>query len=67
MADIVMFPKDDRELKSPQTDMSNDTFLLDEGLDMLAAYRLIRDASVRASLRQLAKTLAESSPSTPST
>ena len=59
MADIVMFPQDGTG-EEDQASASGDTFLKDEGLDLLAAYRRISDPSVRMSLMQLVKTLAGS-------
>ncbi len=57
MADIVMFPRDTGS-EEDQPPFPGDTFLKDEGLELLAAYRRISDPSVRMSLMQLVKTLA---------
>ena len=61
MADIVMFPQDGGTDEDDSTSR-NDSFLKDEGLDLLAAYRRINDPSVRMSLMQLVKTLAGKAP-----
>ena len=57
MADIVMFPQDGGVDDNEPT-FQSDTFLKDEGLELLAAYRRINDLSVRLSLMQLVKALA---------
>ena len=57
MADIVMFPQDGG-MEEDELTFHNDSFLKDEGLDLLAAYRRISDPSVRLSIMQLVKTLA---------
>ena len=58
MADIVMFPQDGTVTEEEAATFEHDTFLRDEGLELLATYRAIKDPSVRASLMQLVKTLA---------
>ena len=57
MADIVMFPQDG-SVDDIEPTFQSDTFLKDEGLELLAAYRSINDLSVRLSLMQLVKALA---------
>ena len=57
MADIVMFPQDSGAGETDST-IRGDSFLKDEGLELLAAYRRITDPCVRMSLMQLVKTLA---------
>ncbi len=61
MADIVMFPQEGGTDGGESTSR-DDSFLKDEGLDLLAAYRRINDPSVRMSLMQLVKTLAGKAP-----
>ena len=58
MADILTFPLDGPASEDESMMMETDTFLKDEGLDLLAAYRAIQDPTVRASVMQLVKTLA---------
>ncbi len=57
MADIVMFPQDGGMDENEPT-FHHDTFLKDEGLELLAAYRRISDPLLRMSLMQLVKALA---------
>ena len=61
MAEIVLFPSDTTVLPAARQDVSDDRFLLDEGLDLLADFRSIRDDAVRASLRGLVKAMATAS------
>ena len=61
MAEIVLFPTDTTVLAEAQRELSADRFLLDEGLDLLADFRSIRDDNVRASLRGLVKSMAMAS------
>ena len=58
MADIVSFPQDGRVSSEDYATREDDTFLKDEGLELLAAYRAIQDPSVRSSLMKLVKALA---------
>ena len=58
MADILTFPHDAGTPEDELSTVENDMFLKDEGLELLAAYRAIRDPSVRSSVMHLVKTLA---------
>ncbi len=58
MADILTFPQDGGFFDEESAKATEDLFLKDEGLELLAAYRSIQDPAVRASLMQLVKTLA---------
>ena len=41
------------------SDVSHETFLLEEGLDVLAAYRSIEDKAVRLSLKSLIEAMSK--------
>ena len=42
--------QDDRQIASSEPSPADDRFLIEEGFDLLAAYRTIRDASVRKAI-----------------
>ena len=57
MADIINFPNEPTP-QSSDPDGDDDTFLRDEGLELLAYYRSIKDTAVRASILTLLQSLA---------
>lgn len=59
MADIIDFPQEPTP-RSSDLDTDGDTFLRDEGLEVLAHYRAIKDPAVRASIMTLLQSLAVS-------
>ena len=61
MADIVAFPTDTAAEAERVDRMAEDSFLLDEGLELLADFRTIADSDVRDSLRALIKSMSRSS------
>ncbi len=63
MAEIVAFPTDSAALSSEETidETTEDNFLLDEGLELLADFRAIPDLQVRNSLRVLVKSMSRGS------
>ena len=64
MADIIDFPQDPNP-QSSESDASEDTFLRDEGLELLAYYRAIKETAVRASILTLLQSLSRSRLSLP--
>ena len=65
MADIVRFPSDTSAAadvhEADAREIPGDRFLLDEGLELLADFRLIQNEDVRASLRKLVNSMASAS------
>ena len=59
MADIIDFPQEQGDSQAGDQ-LDNDSFLLKEGLELLAHYRSIKDADVRASIMRLVATLSRS-------
>lgn len=59
MADVIMLA-DHLSVPSPSADAgtSHEEFLINEGLDLLAAYRAIKDRNVRLSIKRLVEDLA---------
>lgn len=53
MAEIIDFPSEQPDADPSDGVETGDTFLLKEGLELLANYRVIKDADVRASIMRL--------------
>ena len=48
-----------------EVEAANDTFMMEEGLELLAAYRSIADRAVRAAIREVVRLLARKDRATP--
>ena len=48
-----------------EVEAANDTFMMEEGLELLAAYRSIADSAVRAAIKEVIRLLARRESATP--